>query len=79
MVPRITSEQEKPKGIVERCCETMVWDQSSTRMAWDATVTSDDTIATTTYVIWREEHLRDVGVLQRLPDPVFIFLEEFFK
>jgi hypothetical protein len=37
------------------------------KMSWDATVSLDHIIATMTYVIWREEHLYNVSVLQGIP------------
>jgi hypothetical protein len=39
--------------------KTMIWDHISTRMTEDATMTLHHISATTTHVMWREEHLFD--------------------
>jgi hypothetical protein len=44
----------------------MLWDHISATMVFDATVISNHLSATTTYVMWREEHLWDGSVLQRV-------------
>jgi hypothetical protein len=43
----------------------MIWDGSA-RMTFDAAMTSDHISARTTYVMWREEHLWNVTILQRV-------------
>jgi hypothetical protein len=40
----------------------MTWDGISAKTAEDATATSDNISATTTCVMWRQEHLRNVNV-----------------
>jgi hypothetical protein len=44
----------------------MAWDCISARMTQDATITSDHISTKTTYVMWREEHLWNVSVLERV-------------
>jgi hypothetical protein len=46
-----SQQWDRPKVIAESHCETMTWDRIS---------------ATTAYVMWREEHLWNVTVLQRV-------------
>jgi hypothetical protein len=45
---------------------TMTMYSFSARMTWDATMNRDYISAKTTYVMWREESLWDVGVLQSI-------------
>jgi hypothetical protein len=56
--------QERFKVIVGLLrCETMAWVHIHPRMTYDTTMTSNHS-ATTTYVMWLEEHLWNVGVPQ---------------
>jgi hypothetical protein len=51
----------------------------SARMTSDVTMTSDHISATTTYVIWREEHLWNTCVLQRVHPSNLLFYSRFFS
>jgi hypothetical protein len=79
--PRITLDQKRSEVIVEiHCCARRIWARISTRMAEDATMTyiisarmnleakvnRDHISARTTCVMWPEERLWNVGVLQRV-------------
>jgi hypothetical protein len=41
--------------------------KTSARMTQDATMNRDHISARTTYLMWREEHLWDSGVLEKVP------------
>jgi hypothetical protein len=65
--PWMTLVQGRPLVIVGRhCCATVARDQIRERITQDATMPSDHISVTTTYFRWREEHLRNVSVLQRV-------------
>jgi hypothetical protein len=48
------------------CCAAIACDHISARMTQDATVTLDLSSAAVTYVMWHEDHLWHVSVLQRI-------------
>jgi hypothetical protein len=60
-----TLVQELPKVIVQSCA-TMVWNHISARMTKYARVTMDNISTTVTYILWHEEHLWNVSILQRV-------------
>jgi hypothetical protein len=54
----------------------MHWNHISARMAREVTMTSDHIRAATTYVMWPEEHLWYVSVLQRVAYTFKIFFSQ---
>jgi hypothetical protein len=63
-----------------RCCATMASGHINAKITKDATMIQDHISATITYVMWREENLRNVSVLQRvhLSNLVYIIIPTYF-
>jgi hypothetical protein len=61
--------------VVKHCCTSMTGDRIRSRMTLGATVTSGRISATTTYVMWRQEYLWNVSVVQRVRLPNLVYSE----
>jgi hypothetical protein len=57
----------------------MTWDDISARITYDATMASVHISATMTHVMWREEHLWNISVLQGLHLPILVHLTKLSK
>jgi hypothetical protein len=65
-IVHIVMQQWEEIIVGTHCCTTVTLDFIGARMAKGATMPSDHIIASVTCVMWPEEHLWNVSVLQRI-------------